>query len=133
MDHSLNIVSMVLGGVAGFSGGAVSALTKQGGARETALAVLGGTGLGTFVAPFFVAWFDLPLPVSGVIGFVGGLGVFGIVTGIQTLANRFAERPESLLPESVRGRIHQITLPDQPLVDQQTLVRPQAPPERKDP
>lgn len=99
------IVPIVVGGTAGFIGGAVAALAQPNTLRRVAMAVIGGTGIGTCFAPVIVHGFSLPVETAGIVGFVGGVGVFGFVAGLQKISDRFGVNPETFLPSSMRDRI----------------------------
>jgi hypothetical protein len=131
------VAPAVLGCTAGFVGGTVAALVREPTWRQTGAAVLGGAGLGGFIAPSLVEWLGAPLGVAGAIGFLGGLGVFGFVAGIQRLSSRFGENPEAILPESIRSRLPPGTGLHPPLADDRPagskphvpLPDPKAPPQ----
>lgn len=106
MDQNVQVlIPSVIGGTAGFIGGAVAALVKQTTVRQVLAAVLGGLGVGTFVAPALVLWFNLLPDMAGVVGFVGGLGIFGIITGVGKIFDRIGARPELVLPSAVREHL----------------------------
>lgn len=98
-DWQQQLLPAVIGGVAGFLGGSVAALGRNAKAREVAVAILGGLGIGATVPPVAMIFWDIPVAATGFVGFVGGLGVFGIIAGIQKLAGRFEANPESMLPD----------------------------------
>jgi hypothetical protein len=110
-QQTFHLVPAVIGGTAGFIGGAVAALGRETTVRRVLVAVLGGLGIGTFVAPPAVNWFSLPPEVAGVVGFLGGLGVFGIVEGVVKLTDRFGQNPERVLPQSIRDRLRDLSPP----------------------
>jgi hypothetical protein len=76
-------VPAVIGGTAGFIGGTVAALDRKSDLRHVFSAVLAGTGTGTFIAPAIVSWLTLPVSVAGVVCFVGGLAVYGLIAGVR--------------------------------------------------
>jgi hypothetical protein len=99
-----DLVPAVVGGTAGFIGGTVTALMKDVTVRKSLAAVLGGAGIGTFIAPVFVHGLTLPVESAGVIGLCGGVGVFGVLAATERIAIRMIDNLETLLPGVFRDR-----------------------------
>lgn len=75
----------------GLVGGAVVALSKPMSRREVFYCLIGGVGLGSFVSPALVAYFNLTWQVAGGIGFVGGVSVVGLIPALQAASNWFVK------------------------------------------
>lgn len=87
------------GTAGGLLGGTVAALSRPMTRREVFFAVTGGLGIGAFLPPAILSWADADMG-AGAIGFVGGVSVFGVISGLQAFSNRWLKRTsDQIIPE----------------------------------
>ena len=92
LSENTELIAMVgCGSAGGLFGGMVAAVIKQQSRREQLACVLGGFGIGTFLAPGAVLYYKMHPFVAGAIGFVGGVAVNGVISVIQLLPNKWFE------------------------------------------
>lgn len=74
---------------AGLVGAGWVALSRPMSRREVLFCLVGGVGIGAFLPPLIVTYYGFPQIAAAGIGFVGGVSVFGVFAGLQTLTGRW--------------------------------------------
>ena len=95
-----------MGAAAGTLGGVLVALLKAATPRQMAAAIIGAFSLGGAVGATASAWSGLGPAFVLIGGFVAGLSIFGFLSGIWGLSDKFGKNPSgvlaNLLPDALK-------------------------------
>jgi hypothetical protein len=84
-----NLATVAMSAAGGLVGGGWVALSRPMARREVFFCLVGGVGIGAFLPPLIVAYWGLPQIAAAGIGFIGGVSVFGVFSGLQALTGKW--------------------------------------------
>lgn len=93
------IVGSGMGSVGALLGGSVSILLSEEvmSRKKVLIYVLGSLGFGSFLPPALISYFNVHAGVSGFLGFIAGLSVIGLITGVQKVSQAFGKSPGAFI------------------------------------